>query len=48
MRRRDLGIAAAAATVGIWLNQVSYVYAIKFTTATTVALILGTTPIFAR
>jgi drug/metabolite transporter (DMT)-like permease len=46
VRRRDLGIAAAAAAVGIYLNQVTYVYAIKFTTATTVALILGTTPIF--
>jgi drug/metabolite transporter (DMT)-like permease len=39
-----LGVAAA---VGIWLNQLSYVYAIKLTNATTVALILGSTPIFA-
>jgi drug/metabolite transporter (DMT)-like permease len=44
--RRDLGFLLAAAAVGIVLNQVSYVYAIKLTNATTVALILGTTPIF--
>ena len=31
----------------MWLNQVSYVYALTFTTATTVALVLGATPIFA-
>jgi drug/metabolite transporter (DMT)-like permease len=35
-----------AASVGILCNQLAYVYAIKLTTATTVALILGTTPIF--
>ncbi len=39
-----LGIAAG---VGIWLNQIGYVYAIKLTTASTTALILGITPIFA-
>jgi drug/metabolite transporter (DMT)-like permease len=47
VRRRDIVIVCAAAAVGIWLNQLSYVYAIRFTTASTVALILGTTPIFA-
>ena len=36
-----------AAALGIWLNQLSYVYAIKFTNASTTALILGATPIFA-
>jgi drug/metabolite transporter (DMT)-like permease len=46
-RRRDVVLLAAAALVGIFLNQVSYVYAIKLTNATTVALILGITPIFA-
>jgi drug/metabolite transporter (DMT)-like permease len=47
VRRRDLVLLAGAAAVGIWLNQVSYVYALSFTTATTVALVLGATPIFA-
>jgi drug/metabolite transporter (DMT)-like permease len=46
-RRRDLVLLVIAAGAGIWLNQLSYVYAIKFTTATTVALVLGVTPIFA-
>jgi drug/metabolite transporter (DMT)-like permease len=46
-RRRDLLLLGVAAAVGIWLNQLSYVYAIKLTNATTVALILGSTPIFA-
>lgn len=44
--RRDLGLLLLAAGFGIVLNQVSYVYAIKLTNATTVALILGITPIF--
>jgi len=45
--RRDLLLLAVAAATGIWLNQLAYSYAIKLTTATTVALILGITPIFA-
>jgi drug/metabolite transporter (DMT)-like permease len=45
--RRDVVLLLAAAGLGIWLNQLSYVYAIKLTTASTVALILGITPIFA-
>jgi drug/metabolite transporter (DMT)-like permease len=45
MRRRDLGILAAAALIGIFLNQLSFVYAIKLTTATTVALLFGTLPV---
>jgi drug/metabolite transporter (DMT)-like permease len=45
--RRDLLLLLAAAGAGIWLNQLAYVYAIKLTTASTVALILGVTPIFA-
>jgi drug/metabolite transporter (DMT)-like permease len=36
----------AGAAVVLWLNQLGYVYALKFSTASTVALILGTTPIF--
>jgi len=47
VRRRDIVLLVGAAGVGIWLNQLSYVYAIKFTNASTTALILGTTPIFA-
>ena len=45
--RRDLLLLVLAAAFGIVLNQVVYVYAIKLTNATTVALILGITPIFA-
>ena len=45
--RRDLGLLLVAAAIGVWLNQVSFVYAIKLTNVTTVALILGATPIFA-
>jgi drug/metabolite transporter (DMT)-like permease len=47
VRRRDVMLLLGAAAVGIWLNQLAYVYAIKFTTASTTALILGSTPIFA-
>src|ERR671924_377415 len=47
VRRRDLPLLLVAAGVGIWLNQITYMYAVKLTTATTVALILGSTPIFA-
>ena len=50
--RRDLAMLAGAALIGIFLNQLSFVYAIKLTTATTVALLFGTLPvmtgIFAR
>ena len=45
--RRDLAILGAAALLGVWLNQLAYVYAIKLTNASTVALVLGITPIFA-
>jgi LPXTG-motif cell wall-anchored protein len=47
VRRRDIALLVGAAVVGILLNQLSYVYAIKFTNASTTALILGSTPIFA-
>jgi len=43
--RRSLGLLGAA-TVFVFLNQLAFVYALKLTTATTVALILGTTPVF--
>jgi drug/metabolite transporter (DMT)-like permease len=45
MRRRDLIALAVAALIGIFLNQLSFVYAIKLTTATTVALMFGTLPV---
>jgi drug/metabolite transporter (DMT)-like permease len=47
VRREDLPLLAVAALFGIFLNQVSYVYAIHLTNASTTALILGSTPIFA-
>jgi len=46
MRRRDLAILGIAASVGIWLNQIAFVYAIERSTASTVALVFGTLPIF--
>jgi drug/metabolite transporter (DMT)-like permease len=36
-----------AAAFALYLNQICFVYALKLTTATTVALILGTMPVFA-
>jgi drug/metabolite transporter (DMT)-like permease len=42
---RDLLTLAGAALVGIFLNQLAFVYAIKLTTATTVALLFGTLPV---
>jgi drug/metabolite transporter (DMT)-like permease len=45
LRRRDLLALAGAAVIGIFLNQLAFVYAIKLTTATTVALLFGTLPV---
>jgi drug/metabolite transporter (DMT)-like permease len=47
MRRRDLVLLSGAALIGICLNQLTFVYAIKLTTATTVALLFGTLPVIA-
>ena len=44
--RRSLFLVGAASVL-LLANQVSFVYALKLGSATTVALILGTTPIFA-
>jgi len=44
--RRDLPLVGAAA-LAILTNQICFVYAIKTTTASVVALVLGATPIFA-
>jgi LPXTG-motif cell wall-anchored protein len=46
VRRRDLLLIVLAAALGIWLNQISYVYALTYSNASTIALILGATPIF--
>lgn len=46
VRRADLVLLLGAAAAGIWLNQVAFVYAIRLTTASTVALMFGTLPIF--
>jgi len=43
---RELRFVGAAA-FALYLNQICFVYALKLTTATTVALILGTMPVFA-
>jgi drug/metabolite transporter (DMT)-like permease len=45
IRRRDLGLLAVAALVGISLNQLSFVYALHFASAATVALLFGTAPV---
>jgi drug/metabolite transporter (DMT)-like permease len=47
VRRRDLALIALAAALGIWLNQIAYVYSLTYSNASTIALILGATPIFA-
>ena len=46
IRRSDLGLVLLAALC-LWLNQLSFVYALEKTSASTIALILGATPIFA-
>jgi drug/metabolite transporter (DMT)-like permease len=43
--RRHLPVMGASTAV-LFLNQLSFVYALRFTTATTVALLFGTLPIF--
>jgi drug/metabolite transporter (DMT)-like permease len=46
LARRDLPLAAVAALF-IFLNQLSFVYALDRTSASTIALVLGATPAFA-
>ena len=46
VRRDDVWLLLGAAALGIWLNQVSFSYSVRLTTAATVALIFGTLPIF--
>jgi len=45
-RRRDLPLLAAAAIVGITVNQVAFVTALQATSASNVALLIGTIPIW--
>jgi drug/metabolite transporter (DMT)-like permease len=44
--RVDVRLMVVAAFLGIWLNQVSFAYSVRLTTASTVALMFGTLPIF--
>jgi drug/metabolite transporter (DMT)-like permease len=44
--RRDFMLVLAAA-VAVWVNQIGFVYALKTTSASVIALILAATPIFA-
>ena len=46
VRRADVPLLLAAAALGIFLNQVSFSYSVRLTTAATVALVFGTLPIF--
>ena len=46
VRRRDLPLLGLAA-VTLWLNQLSFVFALHATTAATIGLVLGAIPIFA-
>ena len=46
IRRSDLLLVVVAALC-LWLNQLSFVFALEKTSASTIALILGATPIFA-
>jgi len=45
LERRHVFLLFGAAFVGIYLNQLSFVYAIDLTTASTTALIFGTLPV---
>jgi drug/metabolite transporter (DMT)-like permease len=44
--RVDVRLMLVAAVLGIWLNQLTFTYAVRLTTAATVALMFGTLPIF--
>lgn len=47
LARRDWGPLVIAALFGITLNQVCFVYSLKFTTATNLSLLLASTPAWA-
>jgi drug/metabolite transporter (DMT)-like permease len=44
--RRHVPAMILAAALGIWLNQLTFVYSVRLTAAATVALMFGTFPIF--
>jgi drug/metabolite transporter (DMT)-like permease len=44
--RRHVPVMLVAAALGIWLNQLTFAYSVRLTTAATVALMFGTLPIF--
>ena len=46
VERADVRLMVGAAALGIWLNQLSFTYSVKLTTAATAALMFGTMPIF--
>ena len=46
MAPRDLLYLFGAAVIGIWLNQITFIYSFQYTTASTVALVFGTLPVF--
>jgi drug/metabolite transporter (DMT)-like permease len=46
VERADYRIVIVAAVLGIWINQLSFAYSVRLTTAATVALMFGTFPIF--
>jgi drug/metabolite transporter (DMT)-like permease len=46
VHRADVRLMVGAAALGIWLNQLSFTYSVRLTTAATAALMFGTMPIF--
>ena len=46
VERGDVRFMIVVAALGIWLNQLTFTYAVRLTTAATVALMFGTLPIF--
>jgi drug/metabolite transporter (DMT)-like permease len=44
--RVDVRLMVVAAALGVWVNQLAFVYSVRLTTAATVALMFGTLPIF--
>lgn len=44
--RRDLVVILLASVIGVVINQIAFSYSVRLTTASTVALVFGTLPIF--
>src|SRR3954447_2349777 len=47
VRRADLPLIVAAAAVGIFANQLTFVFSVRYTSAANVVLIMATAPLFA-